>query len=233
MKKLFIFLFLITALFAQNSFIPKNSIYINRGIAQKYYISQKTYLETNSLITLIQNMLNNKKFVNLSYLEELTEVKVNTTVLLKNLLDYLNGKKAFLNTEFENNSNNAGIKRILYDYLNNNLFDITMDEKKDILNSIKSLQFFVLLNTTKGLLKNVNKNNIANIIKNFNLLFNQYVNDIEKLNVSLLNRYSPKIKQILLKNYRIEAKTNLINSLIIFKQFFNKNEKIYFYSNHF
>ena len=226
MKKV-VFLFLSVFLFAQNIFVPQNSYIVDTKAAYKFYNLKKAELETRTLINLIKEMLSNEKFKRLSYLEEIGKTKVNTITLLETLLNFLEGQKPYTNTEFDNNSREAGILKLIKDTENNLLINLAQKVKNDILNSIKTSSFFTLANKTQILLKSVNKSNIKDILKNYTLLFNQYVNDLKQIDNPLVQDFNPQIQNKLLKDYRIEAKGSIIKTLEVFEKYFKKNRKIY------
>ena len=78
----------------------------------------------------------------------------------------------------------------------------------------------------KKLLKNVNKNNIEDVIKNYVVLFNQYVNDLKQINDTLIQNFNSQIQEKLLKGYRIEAKNAIIKTFEVFRKYFNFNKKV-------
>ncbi|AZV46121.1 hypothetical protein C3L23_02185 [Nautilia sp. PV-1] len=227
MKKMIFITFIVISLFANTKFVPQNGIYINTKTADKYYNLENAYIQTETLIHLIRKMLNNQKFIRLSNLMETAKVQANTSLLLEKLLNFLEGEKAYSNTEFDNSGNIAGIKGILKDYIDSQLFNLPQKAKNNILNSINSSDFISIAKKTEQLLNNINKNNVKEIINNFNLLFNTYVNNINHLNVPLLKNFNPKTEQKLIKDYRIEAKTSIIKTLKIFKKYLNKNKEVY------
>jgi hypothetical protein len=214
-------------LFANTAFIPRNGTYINTKSSERFYSLDNAYVQTETLTHLIKKMLNNKKFIRLSNLTETAKTQAYTSILLKKLLNFLEGEKAYSNTEFDNNGNNAGIKGILKDYIDSQLFNLPQKAENNIFNSINSSDFVSLAKKTEQLLNSVNKNSIKDIINNFNLLFNTYVSGINKLNIPLLKSFTPQIQQKLLKDYRIEAKTSIVKTLEIFKKYLNKNKEIY------
>jgi len=228
MKKIFFLLTISIFLFAQNIFIPKDSYIVNTKTAQKYYQLKKLKLETKALISLTKNMLSNKKFKKLSYLEEIRKTKVNTTTLLIALLNFLEGQKPYINTQFNNNSDEAGILKIIKDIENDTLLNLPQNAKEDILNSITPSTFFSLADNTKKLLKNANKNNIGEIIKNYVSLFNQYIDDLSQINNPLIQDFNSEIQTKLLKDYRIEAKASIIKTFEVFRKYLNINEKVYY-----
>ncbi|NPA10694.1 MAG: hypothetical protein GXO62_00440 [Epsilonproteobacteria bacterium] len=221
--------FLLTGvlLFAKNVFIPQNSYVINTQSAQKYYNLKKVELETKTLIDLTKKMLSNAKFKKLSYLEEIGKTKVNTSVLLEALLNFLKGRKAYSNTKFDNNSKEAGILKLIKDIENDTLINLPQKAKDDILNSIQTSAFFQLSRKTEDLLNNINQTSLKDIIKNYILLFNQYVEDLKQINNPLIQDFNPQIQNTLLKDYRIEAKGSVVKTLEIFKKYLNANKKIY------
>jgi len=223
MKKVVFLLILSVFLFAQNIFVPQNSYFVNTKAAQKFYQLKKAEFETRALINLTKEMLSNKKFKRLSYLEEIGKTKVNTTTLLEALLNFLEGQKLYTNTEFDNNSKEAGIFKLIKDIENDLLINLAQKAKNDILNSIKISSFFTLACKTEKFLQNVNKDNIDDIIKNYTLLFNRYVNDLKQINNPLIQDFNPQIQNKLLKDYRIEAKGSIIKTLEVFGKYFKKN----------
>jgi len=227
-KKLFISLFFISFLSANNYiFVNKNSIYVNRKNVNRYYQEKLVLEETKFLINVIQKMLNNEKFLRYTEHKEIGKSKVYTKDLLKSLLNYLQGEKPYTNTYFNNNEPESGVKGILEDNIKNNI-NINLNIKNDIDKSISNNMFFKKSDEIITELKNIGWNNTKKIIKDFNLLFNQYVLDIQKLRyIELLNNFNKNIQNVLLKKYRIEIKTNLINALKIFKKYFNLNNKLY------
>jgi len=172
-------------------------------------------------------MISNSKFKKLSYLDEIGESKVNTVVLLKVLLNFLRGRKPYTNTQFTSNLSKTGVLKIIKDMENENLINLPQKVKKDILKSIETSSFMLLINKTKELLCRVNNDNIKKIINNYVLLFNQYVNDLHLINNPIIQQFNSKIKEKLLTQYRIEAKTSIIKTFEIFKKYLNLNQKIY------
>jgi len=227
-KKLFISLFFISFLSANNYvFVSKSSVYVNRESINKYYKEKLVLEETKTLVGIIQKILNNKKFLRYTEHIEIGKSKVYTKNLLKSLLNYLRGKKQYTNTYFNNNGPKAGIKGILEDNIKNNI-NINLNVKDNIDKSISNNMFFKKSDEIITELKNINWNNTKEIINNFNLLFNQYVSDVQKLiYIELLGNFDKNIQNVLLKKYRIETKTSLINALKIFKKYFNLNNKLY------
>jgi len=227
-KKLFISLFFIPFLFANDYiFVGKNIIYVNKESINKYYKEKLTLEETKFLINIIKKMLNNEKFLRYTEHIEMGKSKVYTKNLLKSLLNYLRGKKQYTNTYFNNNGPKAGIKGILEDNIKNNI-NINLNVKDNIDKSISNNMFFKKSDEIIKKLKNISWNNTKKIINDFNLLFNQYVLDIQKLRyIELLNNFDKNIQNVLLEKYRIETKTSLINALKIFKKYFNLNNKLY------
>jgi len=227
MKKV-VFLFILTVfLSAQNIFVPQNSYIVDTKAAYKFYNLKKAELETQTLIALTKEMLSNGKFEKLSYAEEIGRTKVNTATLLSALLNFLEGKKPYSNTQFDNNSNEAGILKLIKDIENDMLINLSQETKADILNSIKTSSFFVLANKTGRLLNSVDKNNIKDLIKNYVLLFNQYVDDLKQIDNPLIQNFNFQIQNKLLKDYRIEAKGSLIKTFEVFKKYLEMNGEIY------
>lgn len=227
MKKTVLSIIFSVFLFAGNMFVPQNSYFVNTKAAQKFYQLKSVELETQALINLTKKMLSNKKFRRLSYAKEIGKTRVNTSTLLSALLNFLQGQKAYSNTEFENNSNEAGVLKLIKDIENDTLINVSQKAKNDILSSIKTSSFFVLAGKTERLLQNVNQDNIDDIIKNYVSLFNRYVNDLKQINNPLIQDFNPQIQNKLLKDYRIEAKGSIIRTFGVFKKYLNMNEKIY------
>ena len=228
MKKLFFLFIMSIILFAQNIFVPQNSYIVNTKTAQKYYQLKKVELETQALISLTKEMLSNEKFRKLSYLEEIGKTKVNTITILTALLNFLEGQKPYINTQFDNNSDEAGILKLIKDIENNTLLNFPQKTKEDILNSITTSIFFNMVNGIENLLTEVNKNNIGDTIKNFVSLFNQYVNDLNQINNSLIQDFNSQIQTMLLKDYRIEAKGAIVKIFEVFKKYLDINARIYY-----
>jgi hypothetical protein len=228
MKKFIMFFILNMFIYAQNMFLSQNNLFVNSNALQKYYTLKKAEFETDSLLKLTKKILTNKKFKKLSYLEELGKTKVNTTTLLKALLNFLEGQKPYTNTQFDNNLKEAGVLKLIKNIENDTLINLPQKAKKDILNSIKTSSFFNLANKTEKLLKNINKDNIKDVIKNYTLLFNQYVNDLNQIYNPLIQNFTSNIQNKLFKDYRIEAKDSIIKTFEVFRKYLNINKKIYY-----
>ena len=85
-----------------------------------------------------------------------------------------------------------------------------------------------MVNGIENLLTEVNKNNIGDTIKNFVSLFNQYVNDLNQINNSLIQDFNSQIQTMLLKDYRIEAKGAIVKIFEVFKKYLDINARIYY-----
>ena len=229
MRKFFaIFLIIFSFLYSKNlQIINLNSYYLKANI-NEIYNKFLAYNETKALITLLNTFLKNKRFQEYLYFEEMGQVKVSTLSLLQQLKYFLEGWPKYTNTYFDNNSNLAGILKILKDSIENdpNLLNIPQNIINDMQKSIKNLKFF---ETVKKIEINLNKQNLKNpknlkeILKNFNLLFSSYVNTLSKIKSPLLDNFNSKIKDKLIREYRIYAKTSLIQIMEIFKKFLNEN----------
>ena len=219
MKKFLIFLSFFVTLYSNNlNITPQNSYYTQANL-NKAYIELLAYKETDTMISLINYLLNNSKFKQIE-LEE-TKVKVSTLTLLQQLKYFMQGWPKYTNTYFDNNSDLAGIEKILKDTIDNdsNFLNIPQNITNDMQKSISNLEFFKIANKIK------NENNIQDIIKDFNLLLNSYVSTLSKINTPLLVDFNPKIKDELEKDYRIYAKTTLIKTMQIFRDLIDKNYK--------
>ena len=139
------------------------------------------------------------------------------------MLNFLEEQKPYTNTQFDNNSDEAGILKIIKDIENDTLLNLPQKAKEDILNSITSSTFFYKVNDIENLLNEVNKNNIGDNIKNYVSLFNQYVNDLSQINNPLIQDFNSQIQTKLLKDYRIEAKGSIIKTFEVFKKYLNIN----------
>ena len=69
------------------------------------------------------------------------------------MLNFLEEQKPYTNTQFDNNSDEAGILKIIKDIENDTLLNLPQKAKEDILNSITSSTFFNLADNTKKTLK--------------------------------------------------------------------------------
>ena len=229
MRKFFaIFLIIFSFLYSKNlQIINPNSYYLQSNI-NEIYNKFLAYNETKALIALLNTFLKNKRFQEYLYFEEMGQVKVSTLSLLQQLKYFLEGWPKYTNTYFDNNSNLAGIEKILKDSIENdpNLLNIPQNIINDMQKSIKNLKFFEIV---KNIEINLNKQNLKNpknlkeILKNFNLLFSSYVNTLSKIKSPLLDNFNSKIKDKLIREYRIYAKTSLIKTMKIFETLLNKN----------
>jgi len=223
LKLFLISLISLNILYANNSYTIVNNQIVNNGVLNKAYKQELVYNETQKLIETIQQMVTNKQFRKYLDMREIGNTKVNTTTLLDKLLIFLQGKKPYSNTIFDNNSKIAGILAILKD--NNTNLELTSQIKEKLDNTIKSSQFFVLANNIENSLKN--PKTLDKIIQDFNKLYDKYISDISEIHINLLDSYNKKIADKLLKDYRIDAKTNLMKTLKIFQKYFHQNLKIY------
>ena len=64
-------------------------------------------------------------------------------------------------------------------------------------------------------------------MKNYVSLFNRYVDDLKQINNPLIQDFNSQIQSKLLKDYRIDAKTALINTFEVFRKYLDRNGKIY------
>ena len=219
MKKILIFLTFFVSLYSNNlNIIPKNSYYTQANL-NKVYMELLAYKETNEIVNTLNYLLNNSKFKQRIELEEIGEVKVSTITLLRQLEYFMQGWPKYSNTYFDNNSDLAGIKKIVKETINNdpNFLNVSQNITNDMQKAISNLGFFKIANKIK------NENNIQDIIKDFNLLLNSYVSTLSKIDTPLLVDFNPKIKDKLEKDYRIYAKTNLIKTMQIFRDLINNN----------
>ncbi len=100
--------------------------------------------------------------------------------------------------------------------------NVINDMKKSILN----LKFFEIAKMIEYYVshKNLKKSqNLINIIKSFNILFESYVNNLSQINGPLLKTYNKKIEDELQKDYRLYIKASLIKIMQIFKNLINEN----------
>ena len=224
-KILLISLIGLNILYANNNgYVVVDNQIVNNSVLNKAYKQELVYNETQKLIEVVQKMVTNKKFRKYVDMKEIGSTKVNTTLLLDKLLIVLQGEKPYSNTMFDNNSNVAGILGILKD--NNTNLELTSQVKEKLDDSIKSSQFFILADKIEKSLNNPDKT-LDDIIQDFNKLYDKYITDISKLNIDLLDSYNKKIEEKLLKDYRIDAKANLIKILKVFQKYFHQNLKIY------
>jgi len=224
-KILLISLIGLNILYANNNgYVVVDNQIVNNSVLNKAYKQELVYNETQKLIEVVQKMVTNKKFRKYADMKEIGSTKVNTTLLLDKLLIVLQGEKPYSNTMFDNNSNVAGILGILKD--NNTNLELTSQVKEKLDDSIKSSQFFILADKIEKSLNNPDKT-LDDIIQDFNKLYDKYITDISKLNIDLLDSYNKKIEEKLLKDYRIDAKANLIKILKVFQKYFHQNLKIY------
>lgn len=232
MKKISISIFLILLNIASLNaadlnIIQPNSYYIKANI-NEVYDKLLALEETNKLIEVIDTFLSNETFKEYLYFEEIGKVKINTAVLLKQLKFYLAGWPKYSNTYFENHTNSAGIKKILQDSIKNdtNFINFPQNVINDMKKSILNLKFFEIAKMIEYDVshKNLKKSqNLINIIKSFNILFESYVNNLSQINGPLLKTYNKKIEDELQKDYRLYIKASLIKIMQIFKNLINEN----------
>jgi len=223
MKKILFLFVMVVGLFANGFVIKKKS-----ADYYKFYEAQMLYNETEAISMLVGNMLKNEKFK--KYIQANECGRVSVILLMKRLKEILDGGKKHSNTEFDNNFDLAGVKKIYYDYLHNNLFDITTKEMNEINENIKSSAFFVLAEKTNEMINHVDINNVTKIMRNFVLLFSYYVHNIDKSDIYLVSNFNMKIKNELLKNYRIEINGSIKEILNIFKKIFDGKYKLCYMS---
>jgi hypothetical protein len=225
MKKIF-FLLLIAVFAFSNQFISRGDYFVNNLEVNKFYNLENAYYQTKGLISLIEKMLNNDKFIKYSEFSEMAKTRVYTSDLLKKLLVFLKGNTPFSNTEFDVSSK-RGVEGILEDLIQNRFLNIPQNVKQRIVNSIKNEDFFKLKGKIENELRSLNKDNIKEVILNFNALFDCYFKNLKKIHSKLFENFNDRIKEELLKKYRIYAKTSLIKIFEIFKKYLNQNAKIY------
>ena len=227
MKKLLI-IFFVLFLYANNlTFIQPNSYYTKSNLSS-IYNKLLAYEETNKLIEVINALLDNENFKNNIYAMEIGKTKINSIDLLKQLKYFLAGWPKYSDTNFDNNDNMAGIKKILKDSIENdpNFINIPQNVINDMKNSILNLNFFKIANKIEYDLthKNLkNEENLVDIMKNLSMLINSYVNTLSQIKEPLLTGYNEKIKDELKKDYRIYAKGSLIKIMKIFNEVINQN----------
>jgi len=227
MKK-FLILFVMIFVYANNlNYIQPNNYYTKSNLSQ-IYEKLLAYKKTDKLIEVIDTLLNNKKFKQNIYFAEIGKVKANTINLLKQLRYFLAGWPKYSNTYFDN-SNLAGIRKILKDSIDNdaNFINTPKHIINDMEKSILNLKFFEIANQIKNLTHNNLKNeeNLEKIMKNLSMLVNSYVNTLSQVKEPLLSNFNEKIKDELEKDYRIYAKTNLLKVMNIFSKFISQNYK--------
>jgi len=234
MKKRLINLFLIfgsiTFLNATNLTIIHPNNYYTKSNLNKAYIKLLSYKETQELINVINSLLKNSKFKQQIYFEEMGKVKVGISDILIYLKYFLAGWPKYSNTYFENNSNLAGIKKILKDSIDNdsNFINLPQNVIYDMKKSISNLKFFEIAKIIEYDVSHKNlkdSKNLIDIIKNLNMLISSYVNNLSEINDLLLKNYNAQIKKELEQNYRIYTKTSLIKIMQIFKSLINENYK--------
>jgi len=224
--KRFLILFLALFLQANNlTVISSNNYYTTSNVSQ-IYNRLLAYEETKKLIEIIDTFLNNEKFKKNLYIEEKGKVRVNTIDLLKQLKYFLEGWPKYSNTYFENNTDSAGVKKVLKDSIEDDANTINTPQNviNDMKKSILNLKFFEIANKIED---EVNKNpdNVKYIMKNFLLLLNSYVKVLSQSNIPFLTKYNENIKDKLERNYRIYAKANLIKIINIFDKLIKENYK--------
>jgi len=208
--------------------VKPKSYYIKTNLSQ-IYIKLLAYQENEKLIEIIDYLLKNENFKKRMYFLEMGKVKVNTIDLLSKLKYFLEGWPKYSNTDFENNTNIAGIKKILKDSINNpNFINTSQNVIKDMKKSILNLEFFKIANKIEYDLSNKNfknEKNLVSIMKNLSMLINSYVNTLSQIKEPLLTKYNKKIKDELEKDYRIYAKVSLIKIMKIFDELIKQNYK--------
>jgi len=225
-----ILIFLSLFLYADNlTFIQANGYYTNANFS-KIYNELLAYEETDKLIEIIDILLKNEKFKKHLYFEEMGKVKVDTNSLLKQLKYFLAGWPKYSNTYFENNTDIAGIKKILKDTIKNdtNFINTPTNVINEMKKSILNLKFFNIANKIQYDLRYKdlhNKENLAVIMKNLSILVNSYVNILSQIKNPLIFQYNKKIKNELEKYYRIYAKANLLKIMKTFSNLINQNCK--------
>ena len=229
MKKIITIIFFIFTFLNANSFtiINPNSYFTNSNL-NKAYNEILAYEETIKLIEVLNTLLNSSDFKENLYFAEIGKTKINLLDLLKQLKYFLAGWPKYTNTYFDNNSDLAGIRKILKDSIENdsNFLNIPKNVIKDIKKSILNLGFFTLANKIKYNINHKNLKNNENLVKimeYFHLLLENYTNTISQINIPLLNSFNEKIKDKLERDYRIYAKTSLIKIIKIFNNLFTKN----------
>ena len=225
MKKIFLVIFTTIFLNANNITVIQPNNYYTKANLNEAYIKILAYEETDELIKVINAFLNNSDFKQRIYFEEMGKVKVSTFSLLQQLKYFLAGWPKYTNTYFDNNSNLAGIEKILKEKIENdsNFLDIPQKVINEMRSSIKNLQFFEIAKKIQYDLKHKNLKNSKEILKNFNMLFSSYVNTVSKIKSPLLKAYNKNIEDKLTKEYRIYTKTSLIKIMEIFKKLLNEN----------
>lgn len=186
--------------------------------------------ETKELIKITNSMLNNKNFRDYLYLTEIGNTKVNTIYLIQNLNYFLRGWPKYTNTYFDNNSDIAGILKILQDSINNdyNFLNLSQQIINDMKNSIRDNKFFKIAKSIEFDLnhKNFKKiKNLKNILKNFDMLLLSFSNSILKINAPLLQEYNKKIKDKLIRKYRIYTNEPLSKAIKTLSMLINQNYK--------
>ena len=221
MKKIFIFLFLFVFAFSNNLNIVSSNSYYTKANLNEIYIKLLAYKETVTLIKTINDILNNHTLKDRIYFEEMGKVKISTLTLLEQLKYFLNGWRKYTNTYFDNNSNLAGIKKILKDSIDNdyNFLNAPQNLIKDMNKSIANLGFFQKAESIKK------ESSPVKVLKDLTFLINNYYSTISQIKSPLLGEFNSNIKDELEKNYRVYARTSLIKTIKIFKNLFNQNYK--------
>jgi len=221
MKKIFIFLFLFVFAFSNNLNIVSSNSYYTKANLNEMYTKLLAYEETVTLIKTINDILNNPVLKDRIYFEEMGKVKISTLTFLEQLKYFLNGWRKYTNTYFDNNSNLAGIKKILKDSIDNdsNFLNTPQNIIKDMNKSIVNLGFFKKAESIKK------ESNPVKVLKDLTFLINSYYFTLSQIKSPLLMEFNSKIKDELEKNYRIYAKTSLIKTIKIFKNLLNQNYK--------
>ena len=230
-SKMFYFIICFNFLFANNlNILPLHSYYTNANLS-KAYNELLVYEETRKITELLNDLLKNKKFKESLYFEEMGKTKVSSIAILTQLKYFLNGWPKYTNTSFDNNSNVAGIQKILQDLIKNdeNFLNIPVNAINDMKKSILNLKFFDLVNKTEKDLKNKNlykRKNLIEVMKNLDLLIDNYILTLNKIKDPLIDCFNNKIKDKLEKDYRLYAKTSLIKTMHIFKNLIDEHYHI-------
>lgn len=231
MKKLFLLFFVLVnfSLYAEKlQIITPNSYYLQLNI-KEVYNKLLVLEETKELIRLTNLMLNNNTFKQYLYFQEIGNVKVSTADLIQYLNYFLAGWPKYTNTYFDNNSNTAGILKILQDSINDDSNFVSIPEKiiDDMKKSIKDNGFFKIAKNIEFALKHKNlkkTDELKYILKEFDKLVLSYSNSISKINIPLLKeKYNEKIKDELIRKYRIYAKLPLSKTIKILSTLIHQN----------
>lgn len=216
MKKIFL-LFFVTVncfLYAEKLQIISPHSYYSQSNIYEAYNKLLILEETKELIKITNLMLKNQNFRNYLYLIEIGNTKVNTVYLIQYLNYFLRGWPKYTDTYFDNNTNTAGILKILQDSIDNdyNFLNLSQQIIHDMKNSIRDNKFFKITKNIEFDLNHQNlkkTKNLKNILKNFDILLLSFSNSILKINNPLLQEYNEEIKDKLIREYRIYTNESL------------------------